>query len=102
MFEFAFGKYKHIYYEELQGATADYVRNVNKALESHYGTLKELGKPIAHRLLELVIYTIPRFAHAMDVSDLVFEHKNQGVKRSHRRGNCRQNHVSVVPMDLMD
>lgn len=62
-----------------------------------------MDKPNFHRLIELVVHTIPRFGHARFVSDLTFEHKQKNLKKLYRRGNnMGYNHLWSITPELFE
>lgn len=78
------------------------MESVNTALEQHGQQLSMLDKPNVYRIIELVVHTIPKYGHALHISDLVFEHNHKNVKNMYRRGNSDGNSIWVVQMNLIN
>jgi len=80
------------------------VNNVDQLVSASNASADILDKPNLHRLLELVVHTIPMYGHAHNISDLTFEHKHQSLKRAHHRANNHEksNHHFSVRAELFD
>lgn len=97
------GKHRNSYFVCLQRMASQYVKKVNDCLISGVTAAVALDKPNLHRLLELVMHTIPRFGHARFVSDWTSEHKHKDLKPLYRRGNnLGYNHVWSFTQELFD
>jgi len=99
-----FGQSRGDYFRTLQRLVATYLRRVDQLVSASNASADILDKPNLHRLLELVVHTIPMYGHAHNISDLTFEHKHQSLKRAHHRANNHEksNHHFSVRAELFD
>jgi len=97
-----FGTMRKSYFETLHNLTVLYISNVNNLFRNAHPHAKVLDVPNLHRLLELVIHTVPKYGHVRHISDLTFEHKHQALKSAYQRGSNQEPGNWALRTDLME
>lgn len=84
------------YFEDLQTRAVKYLEMANNCIRCNQISGRHLHKPNFHRILELYLHTIPYLRHGRNVSEMVFEHFHQWLKRSLRRNTEHNQQITAV------
>ena len=76
------------------------MKSVNKFHSTHHEQAKLVDRPNTHRLLELTTHTIPIYAHALHISEMVFESAHQPLKFFLSRNTTSNSHLYAVELIL--
>ena len=68
------------YRDDVAGLAVDFLNSARAVYTENKAVGEIVDKPITHRLLELVMTTIPTFGHARVCSEMVLEHAHQQFK----------------------
>ena len=94
--EYVSGSDQDKYILKLQKLSADYVSTVNNTCDQCPELKTHFDKPNLHRLLELYRHSVPKFGHAREFAELVFEHAHQPLKRAIVQGNHKDEQLFAV------
>jgi len=102
--DYMFGNRREEYFRDLQKLAGDFLKQVDALIVAEVPWATCMDRPNIHRLLELVVHTVPLYGHIHHVADLTFEHKHQGLKQAYQRANNHDesNHHWGFRMDLLD
>lgn len=94
--DFVHGNGQAAYHNEVLRLVKNYLSEVHRLCEGDGGLRRYLDKPNVHRLMEFAIHTLPRYSHALMVTELVFESSHQQLKSTLKKNTLSSAHISAV------
>lgn len=98
--KFVHGKHMHLYHNTLQRMASNFVKSVHTYCKSYPTLSSHIDRPNVHRLLELVIHTIPAYNHVSYICELVYESAHQPLKFYLSRNHSANSHIYAVQLIL--
>lgn len=90
------GKDTTKYYTALQHLATKFIVEVSAFCCAHPDKKQLIDRPNVHRLLELVVHTVPLYGHASLVGEMLFESMHQPLKRSLSKDTSPHAHNSAI------
>ena len=91
------------YYDDLRTLLFKFVDQLQEYYVTNGINAASIDSPNLHRLMELVIFSIPTFGHCLLFAQLPFEAFHQCLKRNLSKNTTRKSHVSAIKcVILMD
>ena len=94
------GVEKAKYHSKLQFLAVEYIDSVDEFCGKYPQYSSFVDRPNVHRLLELVMHTIPLFSNAQLISEMLFESSHQPLKFALSRNTSPRAHIYAVNLVL--